>query len=57
MDILRQISSREPLNLNGLQFREMFQWLSRSMRSVSRSVPGTEVPLESPIAPGGWASV
>jgi uncharacterized protein YegL len=57
MDILRQISSREPLNLQGLKFREMFQWLSSSMRSVSRSVPGTEVPLESPVTPGGWASV
>jgi uncharacterized protein YegL len=57
MDILRQISSREPMNLNGFKFCEMFQWLSRSMQSVSRSVPGTEVPLESPITPGGWASV
>lgn len=57
MDILRQISSREPLSLQGLKFREMFQWLSSSMRSVSRSVPGTEVPLENPIVPGGWASV
>jgi uncharacterized protein YegL len=57
MDILSQISSRAPMNLNGLQFREMFQWLSRSMQSVSRSVPGTEVSLENPITPGGWASV
>lgn len=55
MDILRQISSaREPLSLDGLKFRELFSWLSSSLRSVSRSTPGTEVPLESP---KGWASV
>jgi len=54
MDILRQISVREPVRLNGLRFRDMFSWLSSSLRSVSRSTPGTDVPLESP---RGWASV
>jgi uncharacterized protein YegL len=54
MDILRQISVREPLPLDGLKFRELFGWLSSSLRSVSRSTPGTEVPLE---APKGWTSV
>ena len=54
MDILRQISAREPLSLQGLKFRELFSWLSSSLRSVSRSKLDAEVPLASP---KGWASV
>lgn len=54
MEILQQISAREPLALEALKFRELFSWLSSSLRSVSRSTPGTEVKLESP---RGWASV
>nr|QLG20443.1 putative protein YegL [uncultured bacterium] len=54
MDVLSQISVREPLKLQGLRFRELFQWLSNSMKSVSQSVPGTVVPIQSP---QGWAEV
>lgn len=54
MDTLQQISVREPLRLDGLRFRDLFSWLSSSLRSVSQSTPGTEVPLQ---PPQGWASV
>jgi uncharacterized protein YegL len=54
MDVLRRISVREPLSLEALKFRQLFSWLSSSLRSVSRSTPGAEVKLESP---KGWASV
>jgi uncharacterized protein YegL len=54
MATLKQISIREPLKLQGLRFRDLFQWLSNSMKSVSRSTPGSTVPIA---PPSGWADV
>ena len=54
MDVLRQISVREVLSLQGLKFRELFSWLSNSMAAVSQSSLGDKVELPSP---AGWASV
>jgi uncharacterized protein YegL len=57
MEVLGQMSMREPLKLQGVRFRDLFVWLSNSMKSISRSTPGDEVPLQNPAAPGGWAAV
>ena len=57
MDILAQITTREPLKLQALRFRDLFSWLSNSLGSVSKSKVGTSVALDNPAAPGGWGSV
>ncbi len=51
---LKQIAVREPLKLQGLKFRDLFQWLSNSMKAVSSSTPGITVQLATP---SGWADV
>lgn len=58
MNVLTQLSpARPPLVLQGLRYRDLFVWLSNSMRSISRSAPNTQVPLVNPTTAGGWASV
>lgn len=54
MKILKQISVREPVKLQGLKFREFFQWLSNSMKSASRSNPGDRIQLAPPL---GWSEI
>lgn len=54
METLNAISEREALKLRNLEFQEMFQWLSSSLRSVSASVVGDKIPLASP---RGWAEI
>ena len=53
MDVLAQISTRPTQKLKGVNFHEMFLWLSQSMQAVSQSSPGDTVPLPTP----GWCEV
>jgi uncharacterized protein YegL len=52
-DVLSRISVRTPLKLKGLNFRELFVWLSASLAEVSRSRPGDQVALPPP----GWSTL
>jgi uncharacterized protein YegL len=54
MGTLKQISVRDPLKLKGVQFRDLFLWLSQSMQSVSRSGLSDKLSLPSP---SGWAEI
>ncbi|MEH2064199.1 MAG: VWA domain-containing protein [Nostoc sp.] len=55
MNILKQISppERPPVTLKGLDFREMFVWLSASMKRVSSGKVGQAVALPSM----GWGQI
>jgi uncharacterized protein YegL len=54
MDLLAQISSRAPMALDSLHFRELFVWLSASLGQMTRSAPGQNIDLPPTT---GWASV
>lgn len=54
LDTLAKISRRDPLKLDGLRFRDLFSWLSRSLQTVYRSQLGTQVALP---PPSGWTQV
>lgn len=53
MAVLDAMSERGGLPLDGLRFRELFAWLSSSLKSVSHSRVGEAVSLAKP----GWTSV
>jgi uncharacterized protein YegL len=55
MDTLAKISPRKPVKLQGLKFRELFQWLSSSLGSASRSSPSTDMLALPP--PSDWAQL
>lgn len=50
---LRDLAVREPVKLRGLNFVELFVWLSASMQRVSQSQVDDQVALPPP----GWAAV
>ncbi len=50
--VLKEISSpRAPMKLREAKYREMFLWLSQSLKPVSRAAPGAEIDL---MPPGAW---
>jgi len=54
METLKQFSrQRTPMKLRGLAFRELFQWLSKSLSAVAHSKIGEQVPLP----PVGWGQI
>ena len=54
MELLSLLTMRDPLELDGLRFRELFQWLGRSLQAVSNSHIESEFVLP---VPEGWAVV
>jgi uncharacterized protein YegL len=58
-DVLREVATRAPLKLQGLRFRDLFQWLSNSQRSLSQSTPGEQdrITFVDPTGPKGWAAL
>jgi uncharacterized protein YegL len=53
-DVLARVATRAPMKLKGLNFRDLFLWLSQSMQSVSHSSLGDKVPLP---PTNGWAEI
>ena len=57
MDVLARFSpKRGPLKLQGLKFRQFFEWLSQSVSRTSQSIPGESVPLDVD-GVQGWAEL
>ena len=53
LEVLGRFSVNPPKRLEGLQFSDLFVWLSRSMTAVSQSAPGETVQLPAT----SWAAV
>lgn len=48
LSTLQQFSTRAPVRMQGIKFREMFVWLSKSTSSASKAAPGAKVQLAPP---------
>jgi|TARA_B100001971_G_scaffold175939_1_gene169779 uncharacterized protein YegL len=57
MDVLARFSpKRSPMKLQGLKFKEFFEWLSQSVSIVSQSIPGEKIELDTE-GLKGWADL
>lgn len=56
LDVLSQFSSKPAVALDGLKFRELFQWLSASMARVSASTSSDDASVQLP-SMDSWGSV
>lgn len=54
LDAMTDIAGKQALKLKGVEFGELFSWLSASAASVSASQPGDTVTAPSP---AGWAEL
>jgi uncharacterized protein YegL len=55
MAALQSLTIYKPYALRGLDFKALFAWLYRSLRTVSQSQPGEDVRPEDPTGPRGFA--
>jgi uncharacterized protein YegL len=53
MQTLSEISVRQPMKLDGLNFVELFVWISQSQKRVSANKVGEQTPLPAV----NWAAV
>jgi uncharacterized protein YegL len=53
-EALKKFSGRSPVKLDGLKFKELFVWLSRSASSGSKASQDAEMQME---APSDWGTV
>ncbi len=53
MQTLSEISVRAPVKLNGVNFKDMFEWLSKSLSTVSHGKINDQISLSKP----GWGTI
>lgn len=54
LEVLSEFATKKALRLQGLKFKELFMWLSRSVSSASKAAPDETTQLP---APTGWAEI